>query len=372
MTTSQVRLIDILQRGSNGFDVIRLFAAVAVIFGHSFYLFPTGGFHEPVTMLVQNNFSGTLAVGVFFFISGILITHSFERNPSVPRYVTMRLARIYPGVLVCLLVTVFVIGPSVTTLTAHRYLFSPATHCFIRDNWSVTSLFWFWGGPCMHLPGVFSSNPLPDAVNGSLWTLFPELVCYAYVLVFGLLGVLKSNLRIFLAVFGLLVLHSVSPKLTPYFSDDHYTDYLKVGMFFLAGVVAFASRKVLVIHWVYLVPLVIFASFTQHTPVAEYALYIALFYLVLVCAASPVSKRIMLPGDYSFGTYIYGFVIQQSVAHTFPSLTSYSSNLLCIPIAVGAGVASWHLVERPMLSFGRKLTSRFARRRGQTPACDLT
>ena len=61
-------LAHILDRDRNNFDLIRLFAALAVIFGHSFYLFPTGGHAEPVTRLIEKNFSGTLAVGTFFLI----------------------------------------------------------------------------------------------------------------------------------------------------------------------------------------------------------------------------------------------------------------------------------------------------------------
>ena len=62
-------LNDITSRDRNNFDLIRLFAALAVIFGHSFYLFPNGGHQEPVTQIIDKNFSGTLAVGVFFFLS---------------------------------------------------------------------------------------------------------------------------------------------------------------------------------------------------------------------------------------------------------------------------------------------------------------
>jgi len=63
--SSKTVLADILKRGNNNFDFIRLVVAVAVIFGHSFYLFDTGGYSEPITINVRKNFSGTLAVGVF-------------------------------------------------------------------------------------------------------------------------------------------------------------------------------------------------------------------------------------------------------------------------------------------------------------------
>lgn len=76
MRPDKIVLADILPRDKNGFDLVRLFAAVAVIFGHSFYIFQTGGYSEPVTQLIHKNYTGTLAVGVFFFLSGILVTQS--------------------------------------------------------------------------------------------------------------------------------------------------------------------------------------------------------------------------------------------------------------------------------------------------------
>jgi peptidoglycan/LPS O-acetylase OafA/YrhL len=103
MSAVPQKLADILVRGKNNFDLIRLIATVAFIFGHSFYIFPTGGFQEPVMMLLEKNLSGTLAVGAFFFISGILICQSFCRSNTPIRFVVMRVARTYPGVIVCLL-----------------------------------------------------------------------------------------------------------------------------------------------------------------------------------------------------------------------------------------------------------------------------
>ncbi|WP_341988938.1 acyltransferase [Azorhizobium sp. AG788] len=339
------RLAGILMRGGNNFDLIRLVAAMTVIFGHSFYVFPTGGFQEPVTMLVKRNFSGTLAVGVFFFISGMLISQSFQRSNAPLRFVTMRAARIYPGAIVCLFLTVFGVGALVTSLPVGQYLTSAETLCYLRDNWS----FFARGALCQSLPGVFGSNHFPTAVNGSLWTLQSEIVCYIYVLVLGCLTCLRSPARILITLAAILALHAVAPHWVPYFSDDHYTDTLKVGLFFMAGVAAFAVRDWLVIRLRYFLPLAVGAALLQGTAVQEYALYTALFYGVLVAAAAPRLRRLVLPGDYSFGVYIYGWPIQQSVQHFWPELTSYPSNLICIPVALLAGYLSWTLVEHPAL-----------------------
>jgi peptidoglycan/LPS O-acetylase OafA/YrhL len=66
-----------IDRKNNNFNVIRLLAAILVIFGHSFYLFPTGGYNEPLVGLLKGNYTGILAVYIFFFLSGIFIVSSF-------------------------------------------------------------------------------------------------------------------------------------------------------------------------------------------------------------------------------------------------------------------------------------------------------
>jgi peptidoglycan/LPS O-acetylase OafA/YrhL len=345
------RLEDILSRGKNNFDLIRLLAALTVIFGHSFYLFPTGGYHEPVTLLVQRNFSGTMAVGTFFFISGMLISQSFLRSNAPLRFVIMRIARIYPGSLACLLVTVYVLGSLATTLPMTVYVGDQQTTCYLRDNWSFFAPL----AHCWTLPGVFADNHYAATPNGALWTLRPEIVCYTYVLAFGCIGCLRSPLRILAVLAGILVLHAVAPAWVPYFSDDHYTDVLKVGLFFIAGVTAFALRERLPIRLRYAAPMVVIAAMLQGTAVQEYALYTALFYCVLVMAASPKLHRFALPGDYSFGVYIYGFPIQQTVQHFLPNLTSYPSNLICLPLALIAGYFSWTFIERPTLQRAQTL-----------------
>lgn len=211
---------------------------------------------------------------------------------------------------------------------------------------------------CWDLPGVFTENRIPSAPNGSLWTLTPEIICYVYVLVFGVLGLIKTRIRILATLAAILMVHSVVPHAVLYFSDVEYSDILKVGLFFMAGVFAYSIRDILPVKTLYTLPLIVAAAFLQGTFVQEYALYLALFYSVLVISASQPVRQVILPGDYSYGVYIYGWPIQQTVAHFFPSLTSYPSNLITIPAALLAGYLSWTFVEKPALAFARSFSFR--------------
>jgi peptidoglycan/LPS O-acetylase OafA/YrhL len=54
--------------------------------------------------------------------------------------------------------------------------------------------------------------------------------------------------------------------------------------------------------------------------------------------------------DLSYGTYLYGFPIQQLVFECFgPNLKPYAVSVIAVPIALGLAFLSWTLVEAPFL-----------------------
>jgi len=57
-----------------------------------------------------------------------------------------------------------------------------------------------------------------------------------------------------------------------------------------------------------------------------------------------------LPGDYSYGLFLYGFPVQQALAALYPSLAPDALTALALPVALLCAFASWHAVERRALS----------------------
>src|SRR4051794_10817711 len=88
----------------NGFNLVRLIAALLVVVYHAFQLSTLApGARDGVSTLVAPVADlGMLAVGVFFMISGIFITQSWVRDPHLPHFALRRVARIVPGLFVCL------------------------------------------------------------------------------------------------------------------------------------------------------------------------------------------------------------------------------------------------------------------------------
>src|SRR5579862_4738920 len=116
----------------NNFDLMRLLAAASVILSHAFLLAENSQAHDPLMILTGGQaILGLAGVFVFFTISGYLIAQSFEATRSPLVFLAKRALRISPGLLVCLVVCVFVVGPAVTSLPLRDYLGRPQTWLFL-------------------------------------------------------------------------------------------------------------------------------------------------------------------------------------------------------------------------------------------------
>jgi peptidoglycan/LPS O-acetylase OafA/YrhL len=145
------------------FDLVRLFGAILVIFGHSY---PLTGVAGPG---LAANGVATIGVKIFFVVSGYLIAQSWLRDPNLPRFLIRRCLRIFPALIVLIFVTTFIVGPLLSRLPASEYFTHPETYNYLQNILLYINYF---------LPGVFEKNIYPNAVNGSLWSLPAEFSMY--------------------------------------------------------------------------------------------------------------------------------------------------------------------------------------------------
>jgi peptidoglycan/LPS O-acetylase OafA/YrhL len=340
----------ILPRDQNSFDLLRTLAAMAVMVGHAFALHPDGGWTDPVSSLFGFTYSGALAVDIFFFLSGILITSSYCQSRSVTRFVLMRVSRIWPGLICCLAVSTLIVGPMVTSDSMQSYFSAWGTRWYFVQNIKLQEI-------VGRLPGVFTDNHYKNAVNGSLWTLPIEIRCYVMVLVLGVLGSFKNPWPcVGLAL--VLALLSASNNIMPFevfraFNQSETT----LPLLFALGMLCYIARNYIYIDWrLSAVALIAAVSFRSSLSGIA-AFYLFILNTALVFAASR-STRLRLGGDYSYGIYIYGFVVQQCIAHYYPGLTSYPSLVLSLPLTLGLAMLSWHWVEHPAMKMARALATR--------------
>jgi peptidoglycan/LPS O-acetylase OafA/YrhL len=343
-------LSEALQRDGNNFDLIRLCAALAVMLAHSYGI--CGNSHELVFQFTHRESSGSMAVYAFFLISGLLVSASYARQSSSLRFAGLRAARIWPGAMVCALFTALVMGPIFTSVSLADYFSSLTTYRWLAQNVSLVGSL---GGPLL---GVFDRNRLGFIVNGSIWTLPIELECYAIVMIAGWLGLGANSRR------GTLLVVAVASVLFWYFVK-HPPVHITLGgffikgilysfypvPFFLLGMLLYPFRNRVILHWLPALSLLgIYVAF-RFTAVGAILLYPAFAYGLLWLASIRSLRWLKPKYDYSYGIYLYGFVIQQTIVAVNPTLNNYVSLAIAIPITVVFAALSWHLVERPCLAW---------------------
>lgn len=324
-------------RRLGNFDLLRLIAASCVIFSHSFAIVNGSEDAEPLVMLLgRGNILGLYGVYTFFIISGFLITASFEQS-SMPDYVVKRCLRIFPGLLACAVVTT-----AVAMLVSGGALHWPALAESIRYVVRTVLLIDTTNAA---LPGVvFSDNDFGRIFNGSLWSLGPEFLCYVVVAVLGLAAMLHLRAALLMLALGLYT---------------HTAGLLgQIGYvlpFFAAGAVLHFWTVRPALTWttfgIALTGLLL-GAIAGHPSLA-----FALFGGWLIVAFATGPRQIggaTRFGDLSYGLYLYGWPIEQTVTSVLGSdATWWLVFAIALPLAALAALISWHLVERPAIRFGR-------------------
>ena len=342
---------------NNNLNLIRIVAASAVLVSHSYSLSTGDPRREP--LVAQTGLTlGTLAVFVFFAISGLLIARSFDRRSSLAHFIAARFLRLWPALLVVLALSAFVMGPMVTGLPGSAYWHDHATWTYVPAN--LTLAFGQDG-----LPGVFATNRFPGSVNGSLWSLFYEVVCYAVVALLGLPGLLQRGWAFAVCMSVVVVAHGWSLTHHPAHGLLYRLhDLAFYGFPFALGMAAYVWRsRVPISGWLALavwgLPVVFHATVLEPT-----ALMIALGYASYYLAFAPQGRVLLYNrlGDYSYGIYIYAFPVQQTLAKYCPQMSPVQHMACAAPLVLLCAIASWHGLESHALRLARPLANRFGKR----------
>ena len=331
----------------NNFNLIRALAAAAVLVSHAYPLTLGPGTPEPLLGWIGHNL-GTLSVYAFFAISGFLIAASYARLNDAPAFLRARGLRLFPGLFVSLVLVGFAMGALVTSLPLGTYLGSAGLWRFVPQNLLLVS-------PAYTLPGVFDTNPYPT-IEGSIWTLIYEVLCYGGVLIAGLLGAFRQRQRLIWALlgyFGLWTLYAglgldLQPKITALHD---------LSLPFAIGVAFFAVQDRLPLSIWIAAGLGLSAGLSKATPLADPVLMLALCYAVFWCAYGPRSAWLLAYnrlGDYSYGIYIYAFPLQGLVVWLWGPMTPFWNIALSLPLTLICAILSWHLIEAPALALRQR------------------
>lgn len=339
----------------SGFDFLRLALASCVLLSHCAQIYMGNE-----SLLLDSSFwlFHYAILPMFFALSGFLVTASAFRN-SIRDFVFHRALRIVPALAVEICLSALILGPLLTTHTLAEYYSSAKTFIYFTN---------IFGWVHYELPGVFETNPLSGVVNGSIWTIPHEIACYVIIVLLMSVGALKKPVLLIalagamLAVAGLaritlgkvgmqeLVGPNMSDilsqmtRLLPYFvlgcATYLYRHSIPLnGPLFLACIAGLLGVSLLVDH-----------SAAQ-SPIFSLAVAPLLIYVTVYIGLADMPRiPLYANGDYSYGIYLYGFPIQQSIMYVTRGHISPANFVLASFVLTSLFAAfSWHVIEKPVL-----------------------
>jgi peptidoglycan/LPS O-acetylase OafA/YrhL len=335
------RIADRAHGRDNHFNLIRMIAASGVLVSHAYPIALGPEAVQPLKPLLGETL-GTVCVYVFFAISGFFIAKSFDRSQSRRRFLEARALRLFPALIVVLVLTVLVAGLFLTKAPAA--VFWADVPIYLIRNLTLVSLDY-------DLPGVFEDTPYGPPINGSLWTLFHEVVCYAGVFLAGMLGLLRAPRLFAVAFVPVLVACFAIPALPVH---PKILALASLALPFAIGTAFYVWRTHVPLHWGLAIGLVGLAWLAIGTPAFRPLFVLSLSYGVfwLGLGRAPALLAYNRLGDYSYGVYIYAFPLQQ-LAASMGAQTPLENMVAAFPATLVCAVLSWHLVEKPALSFVR-------------------
>jgi peptidoglycan/LPS O-acetylase OafA/YrhL len=342
-----------IQTHDNGFNLVRLVAALLVVWYHAYQLNtannitldPISGMVAPLTNL------GSIAVGIFFMVSGLFVAQSWLRDPNVVRFILRRIARIVPGLLICLLLTTTV-AVSFFSDAGWRGLLTPAPWQYIFHNTALHGLRYIIPPEHLFLPGVLSGQ----ALNGPLWTLYWEARMYIVLALIGCSAIIPMREWIRgTALFLLLAANLIPQVMVGYLWE------VQLWSLFLVGVLltTFATQVRIGPVQVACAAALIALNWTRSlatTPSGFTWFGIALAGCALalwVGTSRPKGCSHLQHHDYSLGIYIYHWPVLLMLRAALPPMGGpalFAATLLAV---VPTAMLSWHLIEAPALKFSR-------------------
>ena len=336
-------------RIANNFDIIRIIFAWFVILSHSFILNGEGP-TDPLAKLT-NAYLIFSFIGVkgFFIISGYLIMQSLVRSYSVADYLLKRVLRIFPGLLVLLLLTILAVYFIYPLQKGSFYFFEPSVYKYFLWNSILVS-------PIYFINGIFEHQS-SHAINGSLWTIEFEFLFYILLLALYpwrknkvVLKITLITLIIFLISGNVLFLEKIKTITSPITLEFIFD----LGTYFMMGALiscfdweAIPFKKI--IFFIALLILLIATYYKLHYSFVHISLPYLIIYLGKQSSAIAKKSHEIL-GDPSYGIYLYGFPVQQFLIYFFkPSTTQLIITSTLISFAIG--YCSWKWVEKKALQY---------------------
>lgn len=305
-----------------------------MLFSHHFAL---SGRPEP-TFPSWDTF-GFVAVAMFFAISGFFMPQSYASAGDFLGFLAKRSRRIFPGLVVCSFVIVYVIGAAFTASELLPYLFG---------KYQAGTFLSFAVMQGRMIPTVFAEFVYKNAIDGSLWTLPVEFGWYLVI------GAALSLNQTWKTAAALLWLSALSVVTLSYAHVDFAfygvpaSFFALFGVSFATGALLSMTRQTWMPYRVHLVGVALLI-FVVTRGVERQVLGTAGLALITVVIGTSFRDRLIRGRfDISYGVYIYAFPIQQIVINRVTG-DFWLSMAISAVLTTIAGTASFFLVEQRFL-----------------------
>lgn len=317
----------------NNFDILRLFLAVLVFFGHWNIL--TNQNIDYIFFHME-----TYAVDMFFVVSGFLIFWSFDNDQNKKHFYIKRFFRIFPlYAFLIILQTLFFIG------------FSDGDGLEIIKYFLVNIFFLNFLVPAV---GSTLSGLDVNAINGSLWTLKNEVIFYALVPLIFLLykkyGIYFLWILYFLSVFYMFCVGYLGiEKLLVQFPAQ--LRLFVVGIILYVTFYKLNNANIYILLFISLIMFFVFKDLSYF----KYTLYpicIGIWVIYLVYFV----KYIKINFDFSYSFYILHFpVIQLALYFGINPTNSLNSFIVLFVVILILSYFSEIYIEKRFVNIGKNI-----------------
>jgi peptidoglycan/LPS O-acetylase OafA/YrhL len=339
-------IANFLNKENNNLDLIRIILASMVILGHTSAINGiTSYWIDPIVYFFSFTYSGAIAVKLFFFISGLVVTNSYLNKKSLVYFIIARGFRILPALFFLLIVTVFVVGPIFTNLSLSNYFLGLNRYEYIWHNMIFKTE--------LTLPGLFTGNLYNHSINGSLWTLRNEVKCYFVLLC--ILYIIGTSRRLILNIIIVSIFIDtfffigITSRIFGTNPEVYFLPFsFAYGTFF-----AINSKNIKINGLIVIISFVIF-FISIGTNYQELLMIIAFCNLVVFISSMKFILKLKPKYDISYGIYLWGFLVQQIIYFIFGQMYAGLHFILALIISIVMALISFVYIEKPFIDLGRK------------------
>ncbi|MEE9347968.1 MAG: acyltransferase [Robiginitomaculum sp.] len=339
----------------NFFTPLRIIMAIMVVFGHAAVVLAGNSDVEPRLFLEYT--PSYTAVNAFFIVSGFLVTKSMMYRKDLAAYSAARILRIFPALLIHVLIVTLVVGLLFTTLSIGQYFTHPDV--FLQPL-KVLSFY----ETDMELPGAFANNP-ESIGSAALWTLRYEVLAYIATAIAFALGLLNRRWKIAAQYIVCAIAYPLALRTGLYDALPATGQaLLRFGMAYGLGAAIYAYREQIKVHLLAIPALFGLAYLLKGQPEVEivFNLAIAMTVFWLAYVKAPKLNFLQKFSDVSYGIYIYHWAILQCIVALNPAINSLPLTLITIAISTIIAWLSWVIIEKPALASKARLARFFARK----------